>query len=686
MNQPEHPPKDLRPKTFHGGFLKALLKDASANTLAIGAASMVPLLAMVGGAVDTSRFYMAETRMQAACDAGALAARRAMADDTFQQEHQQIGENFFDQNFEDGMFGITNQSRSFAGNPAGEVIGNASGVLPTSLMGIFGYGEFNMAVSCTADINISNTDIMFVVDVTGSMAWRPDGSNCGSSGGFWNECSDSRMSGLRDAVITFYDTVTDATSPSAQVRYGMVPYASNVNVGKAIVDANPAWMASDAVFQSRWAKFEETIEWNEIGQQVIQVSNRSSETYLGVLIEVDTFVSSQAACIALIPEAFTDQIRTDLGTHQGENNQRIEGNFRYTSYDDDNETLWRGSGGYGFTSSTGRCRTGWFIYEYEADVTFEIIEELETNGVQFDKWIYAEIDTANPPGATNPAGSPPGWEAVDLTSLYDSTPQVSVPLGGSGAMTTVTWDGCITEADTVASTTFDPVPAGALDLDINLVPDSQATRWKPVLRDATWERRDGGGSRTLSDVGSDVRPSQDRPTYSCSAPAFRLRDISRDDLQTYVNSLQPDGSTYHDIGMLWGARFISPRGIFQSSNAAAPNGDAIARHIVYLTDGELAPNIETYGTYGVEWWSRRVSGDANETTLFDAHAARFQAACRLARQENISVWVVAFGTALTQNLIDCATPGRSFAAADSDQLEDRFREIAQQIAALRLTN
>ena len=152
-----------------------------------------------------------------------------------------------------------------------------------------------------------------------------------------------------------------------------------------------------------------------------------------------------------------------------------------------------------------------------------------------------------------------------------------------------------------------------------------------------------------------------------------------------VNSLNASGNTYHDIGMIWGARFISPRGIFAGDNASAPNGDAIGRHIVFMTDGELVPNIEFYNTYGVEWWDRRVSGNANGTTLFNAHAERFQAACRAARRENISVWVVAFGTTLTQNLIDCATPGRAFSASSSSELDTQFKEIAQRIAALRLT-
>ena len=51
-----------------------------------------------------------------------------------------------------------------------------------------------------------------------------------------------------------------------------------------------------------------------------------------------------------------------------------------------------------------------------------------------------------------------------------------------------------------------------------------------------------------------------------------------------------------------------------------------------------------------------------------------------------TVWVVAFGTTLSQNLIDCASPGRAYSAQDNAALNSAFREIAQKIAALRLTS
>ncbi len=681
MSKPDDQQKD-----YKGGLLKSLLQDASANTIAISAAAMVPLLAMVGGAVDASRYYMTEARLQAACDAGALAARRSMTTTQFTTENKTIGENFFDQNFESGMFGIEKQSRTYAGQSDGSVKGTATGALPTSLMGVFGYNDFEVSVECAADINISNTDIVFVVDVTGSMNCNPDnpgGGNCGNS-----EDSNAKIKGLRNAVMTFYDTVAASTSSKAQVRYGMVPYASNVNVGKAIAAKNASWMANDAVFQSRWAEFEEVPgDTEQVGVNVIDIDNPRSEYFVGRIEEVVTG-RGRRNCENREPDDYDGDIQTSLGTHQGANSERIEGNLRYTNYNDDNETVRRGEGFYEWTRNSGgssrRCVYGWDVYEYRADIEFEIVEEFSVT-TDFKRWVYSEIDTASPPGSGNPADAPPGWEAVDIRDVYDSTRTLQVPVGDDGEMTTLTWDGCIEEAETVATTTWDPIPTGALDMNINLVPSNEAERWKPVINNIAWERRNGSNSATTSDVTSDERSSQSRPSYNCPKEAFRLTDISRSDLQTYVNDLTPRSNTYHDLGMLWGARFVSPNGIFKDENEAAPNGDAIARHIVFMTDGILAANREVYGTYGIERWSRRVSGDGESNTTSNAHAARFQAACRLARQENISVWVVAFGTDLSSNLSDCATPGRAFKADDSDELKERFRQIAQEIAALRLT-
>ncbi|UYV14842.1 pilus assembly protein TadG-related protein [Porphyrobacter sp. ULC335] len=667
-----------REKQATMSFMRKLLRDKTANTLAISAAAMVPLMAMVGGGVDASRYYMTAARMQAACDAGALAARRAMTDDTFTTAHRQIGLNFFDQNFNDGMFGMDSRVRNYTTDGNGVVLGTASGTLDTTIMGAFGYDQFNLSVSCSAEINISNSDIMFVLDVTGSMADCPNNSTCNSGAG-------SKIVALRSAVMNFYDTVEAATSASAQVRYGFVPYSQQVNVGFSIPRE---YMANSHTYQSRVARYNPPIFPNAANPDVDQIGdtivlsdqtewlprstsnfNSTNPDHYRFRTDGSTGNTARNFCLNSLPGTRTVTVSGVAQTWQV---------FAPTEYVNGQ---WTGGDSNNRAGCRGRVRKT--RPATAADVN-----------PQFRDFIYCRITTgaADPCGVTNPAGSPPGWETVSLSSLYP-TGSMNLPTGAAGAMANQTWNGCVEEPVWMDTTgNYSPIPTAAHDLNINLVPQNDAQRWKPMLTNAVWERRDGSNNRTTNPVTDAERLaagqsiSQSRPGGTCPRAARKLVEISRTDLQTYVNSLAASGNTYHDIGMLWGARFLSPRGIFAAENATAPNGDSISRHIVFMTDGMLVTNEENYSTQGVEWWDRRVTGNGDGGREATRRGARLQAICRAAQQENITVWVVAFGTALTQNLIDCASPGRAFQASDNATLNARFQEIAQKIAALRLTS
>ena len=64
-------------RTRLSGLLSRLLHDRAGNTIMLVAAAIAPILAMVGGAIDMSRSYLSESRLQQACDAGVLAAWEA---------------------------------------------------------------------------------------------------------------------------------------------------------------------------------------------------------------------------------------------------------------------------------------------------------------------------------------------------------------------------------------------------------------------------------------------------------------------------------------------------------------------------------------------------------------------------------------------------------------------------------
>ena len=82
-----------------------LLRDSSGNILPMTAAGIVVLAGLVGGGVDVSRAYMVQNRLQSACDAGALAGRRAVSTNGFDTNAQDRATDYFNTNFDSGEAG-----------------------------------------------------------------------------------------------------------------------------------------------------------------------------------------------------------------------------------------------------------------------------------------------------------------------------------------------------------------------------------------------------------------------------------------------------------------------------------------------------------------------------------------------------------------------------------------------------
>lgn len=283
---------------------------------------------------------------------------------------------------------------------------------------------------------------------------------------------------------------------------------------------------------------------------------------------------------------------------------------------------------------------------------------------------------------------------------------VNLPIGWMNANTSVTWDGCIEERQTVKNSDGDPsdewspIPSNAYDMDIDTLPSATTgTKWGPLLRNAVWARYNGS-SDTTADVVTTSNLSQNF-SYSCPLQAKKLQEwTTPSPFETYVNSLSTGGKTYHDIGMIWGARFISPTGIFASENAATPSGAAIQRHIIFMTDGDTNACKDDYTAYGVSWWDRRQTtyaptdraslaescGDSDVARVIDAHLT---ALCTAIKNKNITLWVVSYGSLMgstATRLQNCATSGKFFTATDSATLLAQFRQIAAEISDLRLTS
>lgn len=684
MPQSATPPTPQSP-----GFLARLRRDRRGSTLSIVAASIFPLLAMVGGGIDVSRLYMARTRLQQACDAGALAGRRTMADpSTFTTADRAVAQRFFDFDFPAATYQANTVTRTYArGATPGTVTGSASIRMPTTVMKIFGFGEVRLAVECESTLVVPNTDIMFVLDVTGSMAETPAGD------------SQSKIASLRQAVKDFYIALGPgaATGPG-RVRYGFMPYSSNVNVGKLVQAENPSWIAGgngseNWTYQSRSPVTTTTYE-PSYGAESGDTNGTSTETAKvypnnGAFTNSTTYKNlTLAQCQAKVVDE--DKITsTSRSLTSDENPPTYPDNTRDRSYSNVEQHSYRDWAAT-YNSGNGDCATRYRDGTYTKTTPSTTTTPVTWTPVQvFQSWRYENrtIDVAPfvSGSAANPAywsgrtngGDPNAWGSETTPSMID-------------------WNGCIEEAATVDDiTASSPLsrPTDAHDLDIDLIPDSTETRWKPYLPQLQYLRF---GTSTDWYYRANYRANG---IAACPREARRLATYTSDvnastklsaGFVAYVDSLQPIGGTYHDIGLIWGARFLSPDGIFAAANAnsASPGAFAVDRHIVFMTDGELSTSNNTPDPWGVNFLDARVApATADTARMNETHLRRTSIICEQMRGKGYTVWVVGFGiTSMPPELQRCAKDDDHWSLAqNATQLRTRFQQIAQLIGGLRLT-
>ena len=309
---------------------------------------------------------------------------------------------------------------------------------------------------------------------------------------------------------------------------------------------------------------------------------------------------------------------------------------------------------------------------------------------------------------THPDGYTYGQRTLDVrahlasNSIVTGTTPVPIwPITGTNAPPddlpyekTSIWNGCIEERQTNSSAidggTSTTAPSDAYDLDVDMVPWNDATRWKPMWGDIEWF--------PIAATGGIAR----QPDAPCPTEARRLRSYynNRSDFVSYVGSLVARGGTYHDLGMIWGARFLSSTGLFKSStpetndvadpdNPAKIRGFSVKKYMIFMTDGEIAPTTTAYSAYGVEYMDGRVLGTLysnDNAALTRRHQQRFRMACNAAKAKGIDVWVIAFATSLTADMQNCASkPSQAAGLSTNAALIAKFQEIGSKIGSLRLS-
>jgi Flp pilus assembly protein TadG len=712
---------DNNSETKRRGFLARLLRDEAGNTIAIMAAAVVPVIGLVGGGVDMSRIYLTKTRLQAACDAGSLMGRRVMSGGNWADNNGKANTEanaMFTANFENGAYGTTNLTKTFTESSPGVVSGTASVRVPMALMQVLGTEYRDLSVTCTSELKIPATDVMFVLDTTGSMADPAPGS------------SDSKIVGLRLAASCFYETLSkenittvsaaqcgetsdpDGASGGNRLRFGFVPYSQSVNVGR-LLPLN--YIADNWTYQSREAVFDDDASsWvaqygTESARTQTNVSTQNQPDTNWVSYPFSTYTApngttwsrrvsgnSQTQCNALQPPGYTGSTQGTM-TLVSQNPDPLAHpettlTRTYQRVDNSAATAFR----YIYTSSPRRCNLE-YRQQNSVNTTRTFTSTTPISWVfnrVFSHWEYKPV-TFNVSALKNTGSN--AWN----TSLQ-------LPVGSKGANATVNWPGCIEERKTTRIMdnnpldNWDPVPTDAQDMDIDSTPSltDPNSQWGPALPGLLYAREKYDGSnwnytrdtliRTSDGTSNENNTDVDTVSGPCPAQSALYKEWSPTQFASYLGGLSPSGNTYHDIGLLWGARLMSPTGIFSSITDDSEVG--IERHMVFMTDGDTYAQPQTYAAHGLHWWDRRQNDGVTDPTqdwLIDNIDGRSQAICKWIKNKNITLWVISYGDGVNSynqnNLRACASPGKYYSAANTSQLIAEFKRIAASISDLRLT-
>jgi hypothetical protein len=463
-----------------------------------------------------------------------------------------------------------------------------------------------------------------------------------------------RIDVMKSVVRNFHSQVEANKSAGTRLRYGFVPYATNVNVGGLLEDD---WVVNDWAYQSR----------EDFGTEPGAVSDYSYNenwTYISGTMTTTTTGGFLATYHPATGESGSDYWSCDTPPPASNNTDNpvvistVTEPYLGPPAGTKTTVHYRNTynGDYYWVERVGpacvikRTRYSNYVEEYD-NITIPY-----TNTIQ--KYRYAQI----PKDVSN-------WRAET--------------------------NGCIEERSTYEVSDWNNVDLNqALDLNLDLVPTAgdPDTQWRPMYPGIIYERSldwyGTGGSFTPDQVVTTdpyfFMPSNYAGLVACPAAARKLAEMDASDVNTYLDSITPSGQTYHDIGMIWGGRLISPSGLFAAENVDV-DGNQTSRHLIFLTDGVTEPLDIAYGAYGVEPLDQRRWSPSSALSLSDTIEKRFGVACAEVRKRNVVVWIVGFGTKLNPVMTDCAGPGHFFEADDSDELNTVFSRIAASMGDLRIS-
>lgn len=192
--------------------------------------------------------------------------------------------------------------------------------------------------------------------------------------------------------------------------------------------------------------------------------------------------------------------------------------------------------------------------------------------------------------------------------------------------------------------------------------------------------------------GASVNSWRDGPNADCPSSALLPLTADKGGIKARINSMNADGGTNIHQGAIWGFHMLSPTEPLTEGKLYSAG--ATSKVMILMTDGEnthAAYNnmngASWYTAYGFPYNGRLGTVGDSTGELQDLMDVRLATTCENAKDAGITIYTIGLSSPnhVKALLTACASDaGKAKFPSDSDNLTDVFKEIASELANLRL--
>jgi Flp pilus assembly protein TadG len=196
-------------------------RDQSGSTAIMFAIAAVPLLGMMGAAVDYGRAAAIRSALQASADATALAISRAAATATPVQVQTQA-QDYFNALFTRPDAQNVSITAIYSATGGSHIDISASADMTTNFVGLLGVPKMTLGVTSRSAWGQRRLRVALALDNTGSMA------------------DNGKMPALKTAATNLITQLQAAATNDGDVYVSIIPFSTDVNIGTAL--ASSSWI------------------------------------------------------------------------------------------------------------------------------------------------------------------------------------------------------------------------------------------------------------------------------------------------------------------------------------------------------------------------------------------------------------------------------------------------------------